>query len=65
MILIQKIYLPVAFLKLKSVFCNIGFSNFKIKDYFEMKCSKFLLIFVGIRIFNHSQVHNNYYHKIF
>ena len=34
-ILIQNIYLSAVFLKPKSVFCNIGFSNFKIKDNFD------------------------------
>ena len=34
-ILIQNIYLSVVFLKPKSVLCNVGFSNFKIKDNFD------------------------------
>ena len=31
-------------LKLKFVFCNIGFSNFKVKDHFDKKCVKSLRI---------------------
>ena len=55
---IQKIYLSIVFFKPKSVFWNIGFNSFKIKDHFDKKCAKSLQILARIRIFNHSQTHN-------